>query len=232
MAPARAPLTFMRAWQHHAAVASNATSITRIDPLVVLGAITILVAVATAVAQYRVAERYRKADKADQARRDQQEAQRAEEEALMRRRRASQESWREAYKECREILKQLQDIESEVRAQGPLTHDQIEEHEPGRMRWRLENVSDCPEALSAPLQKVVEAVAIFRSIHIPSDGEVTKEYDNRVGSTPKGDPAPLIESKKIGKAAIEQYQAAENLHSVIYAALKVINIERGESLVP
>jgi hypothetical protein len=191
-------------------------------------AASILVAIAIAAWQFLVARRYRKIDRAERA---QLEAKRAEDLALAHRRQANRDSWDQEYQEYRGILTKLEDIASAVE-EGPLTPDQTDGNELGRVQRRLNNVSTrCPEALREPLRKVAEAVGVFRGIQILSEADATKEYSEQVASKPTGCPDPLVPAKKIGAKAIAQYAAAVKLLSAIDDAWKALNTERGESLV-
>jgi len=189
--------------------------------ILIVGIIGIVAAVGIAVWQHRELSHYRRADR-------ELETQHAEQESLRRARRARRDSWEPGFTEIQELLIKLEDIESEAREQGPLSHDVIDAADLGRLQRRLENVSErCPDTLHDPLLAVAMVVAKFRRVIIKSDTEVTDEYASAVASTPPGDPAPRVMADALGAKAIEQDRAAVDLHHAIGKSWEAVQTERG-----
>jgi hypothetical protein len=187
-----------------------------------------LVAIGVAVWQYLVLKGYHEQDRLREAEQAAQRAEENERERLRRERLARRESWEEEFRETQATLNAAEDFESEVRRQGPLDHDAVERAELGKIQWRLENASRrCPPALKDPLNEVAAAVARLRSITVLSDTDVGQAVTEATTSAPAREPAPQYQASAIGAKAVEQYQAAVDLHEAIGRALRVIHVERG-----
>jgi hypothetical protein len=183
--------------------------------------LALIVSVCISVWQHRVLRDYRKADKESAAKL-------AEQEQLRQSRRDRRDSWESVFRETDEILKNLEDIESEVRAQ-PADHVFIGRVELGRAQRHLENISGrCPEALRDQLCAVAAAVARLRGVVVLADAEVIARYTEILGSS--GEVPPEILADALGAKAVEQYRAAVALHEAIDAAWKAIATERGGDL--
>jgi hypothetical protein len=184
-------------------------------------AVPLVTAVAVNIWQYRVARRYRQADRRS-------EAGRVSLEKLQQARRDRRASWEPAFRDADKILKELEDIESEVRAQGPADPNFVSRAGLKRIQWRLENVADrCPEQTQDPLRTVARRVAALSSIIFPSDAEVIDGYTKALASTPPREIPVGIIASQLGARAVEQYRAAVDLHEAIAAAWKAIHTERG-----
>ena len=187
--------------------------------------LTIALPLATAIGiafwQYRILRRYRQADR-------QAEAERIKQEQLQQARRDSRASWEPAFRNADEILRELEDIESEVRAQGPVDPDFVNQAGLKRIQWRLENVADrCPDTIHDPLRTVAMRVATLSGIVVPSDTEVTDGYTKALTGPPPNTIPQGIMASQLGARAVEQYRAAVDLHEAIAAAWKAIHTERG-----
>ena len=122
----------------------------------------------------------------------------------------------------------MEDIEFEVREQGPFDRDAIKRADLGWLQRRLQNLSGrCPSTLSAPLREVALAVDKLRRISICPDADVVDTYTDARTGTPPRDPAPESMASAIGAKAVEQYQAATDLHQAVSAAWDAIHAERG-----
>jgi hypothetical protein len=189
--------------------------------ILIVDTLALIAAVVIAVWQHRVLGRYRRAERESQA-------QQAEQEHLQQTRRDRRESWEPVFRETDETLKSLEDIESEVRAQGPLDHDFIDQAELGRIQRHLDNISDrCPETLRDPVRAVAAAAARLRNVLVLSDAEVIDEYAKALAGSPPCELPPELRATAIGARAVEQYRAAVHLHEVISAAWKAVHTERG-----
>jgi len=183
--------------------------------------LTVLVTVGIAASQRRDLRRYRRTEQEAKEKSDKKEGER-------RARLARRESWEPVFREMQGTLTKIEDIESEVRQQGPLTRKAIDVVELGRLQRRLENVAErCPEALGDPLRNVANAIASLRSIDILSDAEVIEKYTDALTGDHPGNLPPEIWPSALGSRAIEQYKAAAALHTKIHEALQAIETERG-----
>jgi hypothetical protein len=186
-----------------------------------LETLVLITAVGRAFWQHRILRRYREADR-------RHEAEQIEQEKIQLERRERRASWEPAFRDADEILKRLRDIESEVRAQGPVDQDFVTRADLKRIQWQLENVADlCPETLHVPLRTVAGHVAKFSSVKFPSDSEVADGYSKAFTSTSQVAVSHEIVASQLGRRAIEQYGAAVELHEAITSALKAIHTERG-----
>jgi hypothetical protein len=188
--------------------------------------LAIVVSVAIAIWQHRDAVRYRRAENERATRVAEQERQREL-------RRGRQESWEPVYLEIQETLVKLEDIESEVREQGPLDREMIDGADLGRLQRRLVNLSGrCPDTLRVPLQEVSAAVAALRSISIDPDRDITSDYAVAAGAgaVATAGPAVAIPARAIGARAITQYRAATDVHQAIARAWDAVHYERGEKV--
>jgi len=159
----------------------------------------LVTAVVIAIWQHRSLRRYRQADR-------QADAERVEQEKIQQARRDGRARWEPAFRDADAILKKLQDIESEVRAQGPVDPDFVTRADLKRIQWQLKNVADlCPEVLHGPIRTVASHVAKFSGIRFPPDAEVTDAYGNAFSSTPPGTVPSGIMASQLGARAIEQY---------------------------
>lgn len=189
--------------------------------ILIVSALTVFVTLGVAFWQHRDLRRYRRTEQ-------ESKEESAKEERERQARRARRESWEPVFKETQETLTRLEDIESEVRQQGPLTRKAIDAAELGRLQRRLQNVAErCPEALRDPLRDVAKATAWLRGVDILSDTEVIEKYTDALTGGHPGDLAPEIWASALGARAIEQYKTAVALHAAIHEAWDAVHTERG-----
>lgn len=211
-------------------IAANTASTTApTDFYILIGSwLAIVVSAGIAIWQYQVGKHYRQADQKQRALDAELERQRHEIELRRQDKQAKSGSWELVFTQIREVLTKLEEIESEVRQDGPRDRDTIDRNELGRMKRLLENLSDrCPDSLSDPLRAVASATADFQSVTVISDECATSEYAQAIAGIPAGDPLPEIKASTFGILAVRQYQKALALHDVIVRAWKAINSERG-----
>jgi hypothetical protein len=191
---------------------------------IIIGALTIIVMVITAVWQQREVVRYWKADLA------QQDAD-AERERLQSERRARQDYWRPLMDEIRVLLVSLEEIEAQVLEQGPLDHSTIGVDLLAGIQRRLEAVARrCPTSLADPLLAAATAVAVLGRTAVPSDVEVTDHYYRALTSAPAAPPTGEVLASVIGAQAIAQYRAAKDLQAALAAAWKALAMQSGVSI--
>jgi hypothetical protein len=184
-----------------------------------LGILPAAVTICIASWQHIVLQRYKKEER-------ELAAEQADQKRQRQRRRELRETWEAMFQEIHEILRKLEDVESEVRRQGPLDHASIGRVELGRIQWQLENVSGRgPEALRDPLLAVAEAVGKLRGVVVLPDAEVIARYTGILARA--GEITPEIAASALGARAVEQYRAAVALHEAIDTAWRAINTERG-----
>jgi hypothetical protein len=194
------------------------------EAILTVSVIGVIVTVAIAALQRRDLTRYRKIDQ-DLATRQ------AEQEHLRQERLAHRETWEQVFLEIQDPLVRLEDIESEVREQGPLDGYAVDTAELGKLQRRLENVSRrCPEALREPLKATAAAVQALRSVTVSSDTDVTILFTKAADGVPAGGPPPEIPARAIGATAIQQFKAASELHNAIGKAWDSVHYERGDRI--
>jgi hypothetical protein len=170
---------------------------------VIVGALAIIVAIGIAVWQQR----------------------RVEQKASQRALRQARES---DLTEMAEHLKALEDVESEVREQGPVDSDAINARRLDFHSRRLRNIADrSPDGICDPLRAVAAAADRLRSIDVPAETKVMDEYAKVFATTPPTAPGAEFTPRALARTAIYQQQAAADLRKAIDAAWSALRAGHG-----
>jgi len=186
--------------------------------ILAVSSLAVVVAVAIAVWEHKVAQKFRRDDEArnekkaqlDQAERSHQTTTRTFELAIT---------------DTEVFLNHVAEIDTKIRHNGPVTDEFISGADLLGVQGQLENLSDRCPPLCDPLQAVMVAVRKLDSVHFPSDEEVSKAYANALTGPSPTVPMQFL-AHAIGAVAIKQYAAATELHRAIVSAWEAIHRQR------
>lgn len=182
---------------------------------ILIGVLTIGVAVAIAWWQRLIQLRDRSADRAEQRQRELSERERQQ-------RLADRDAWEAEYLEIRELLKLGERVAYQVVHEGPYIADELTGLGVARFRMEADQLaSRCPQALHAPLLSLAKRAELLTQSAVPDPHTIEAAYAT-------GGPVPARLGVRAGQLlAIQQDRAARELGEEVGIAWKVLRDEWG-----